>query len=171
MIEIISGLAILFFSMIIQVIIPPIPAELIVISAGKIYGVLIATIVAGTGLFVGGVLVYMFGYWLQEKFKIFNNKKAREVINKIKEHEKIILWIRILPYNPSDIISYGAGIIRVRKATFLRISFFTSYIRCFLLAWLGSYITNVKSTLQVIGILIISAIVAHVIVYKRKKKK
>jgi len=74
-IEEILGLVVLFFSMIIQVIVPPIPAELIVISAGKLYGVTATTIVARTGLYFGSIMVYFFGRQISKYSKGFFEKK------------------------------------------------------------------------------------------------
>ena len=122
----IIALFLLFISMIIQVIIPPIPAELIVISAGRIYGVSLTTYVAGSGLYLGSILVFIIGKYIHKRYyKFFKKEKIKLTINKIKKYESFILWLRILPYNPSDIISYAAGIIRVKTRKFLVISFFT----------------------------------------------
>lgn len=155
--------------MIIQVIIPPIPAELIVISAGKLYGQLITTIVAGTGLYIGSILVYFIGKYIHKKFqKFFKKEKVKKAIKQIRKFESLILWIRILPYNPSDIISYAAGIIKVKTKKFLTISLFTSYIRCYILAVLGSYLINIRTLLQVSVVLITSAIFTYFIVFRKK---
>lgn len=155
--------------MIIQVIIPPIPAELIVISAGKLYGQLITTIVAGTGLYIGSILVYFIGKYIHKKFqKFFKKEKVKKAIKQIRKFESFILWIRILPYNPSDIISYAAGIIKVKTKKFLTISLFTSYIRCYILAVLGSYLINIRTLLQVSAVLITSAIFTYFIVFRKK---
>jgi len=168
--EQIFGLIILFISMIVQVIIPPIPAELIVISAGKLYGVFLTTLIAGTGLYVGSILVYFLGKYIHKTFEsFFNKEKVKIITDKIKQYESAILWLRILPYNPSDIISYAAGIIHVEKKKFFIISFFTSYIRCLVLASLGVYITGIQTLFVVIIVLFASAILAHSIVVKYKK--
>ena len=167
--EHISALLVLFISMIVQVVIPPIPAEIIVIAAGKLYGVFLTTLVAGSGLYIGSLLVYFFGKWIRRRFThLFKKERVSKVVEKLKEHETLILWIRILPYNPSDLISYAAGILHIPKKKFVLISFFTSYIRCFFLALLGTSLTDVTTTLQVLGLLAISAAVAYVLIYRKK---
>ena len=154
--------------MIIQVIIPPIPAELIVIVAGKAYGIFLTTLVGGTGLWVGSILVYYFGRYLHTRFdSFFNRDKVKEIISKIKKYQIPILWIRILPYNPSDTISYAAGIIKFNKVQYITITGITSYTRCFLLAFLGTTITSLQGIFWVIVALAVSAKVAHIIL-KRK---
>lgn len=154
--------------MIIQVVIPPIPAEVIVIGSGKLYGVLTTTLVAGSGLFIGGVLVYYFGKLIEKKFHTtFEKEKVAKVIQKLKKLETIILLIRILPYNPSDIISYAAGIIKIDIKKYIIITFFVSFARSFLLAYFGSYIEDTKTLFIVFGILILSASIGWFFVFKK----
>ena len=168
MIEQLFAFGTIFISMIIQVIIPPIPAELIVIGAGKLYGILITTIFAGTGLFVGSLLVYFIGKGIQKKFeRFFNKEKVKTITKRLKHHEDWILWIRILPYNPSDIISYAAGIMHFNKQKFILITAITSYTRCFLLAFLGNYLTSVGTIIKVVALLILSSIIASTFLYKK----
>jgi len=163
---------VLFLSMIIQVIIPPIPAEIIVISAGKLYGTLQTTLVAGTGLYLGSILVYFFGKYINKKFSWFFDKKhIKEIIEKIRKYESLILWIRILPYNPSDIISYAAGIVHFDKKRFLSITFITSYVRCFVLASLGMSISNFQSVFGVIIILLISSFIASAVLFNHYTRR
>lgn len=157
---------ILFISMVVQVIIPPLPAELIVIISAKSFGLWTTTLVAGSGLFIGGVLVFYFASWIERRFKnIFERDKVVTVITKLKKVETFILCIRVLPYNPSDIISYGAGLIRVSPKKFVTITFFVSYIRCFLLSYFGSYIVDAGSLFTVFGLLLISATIGWVAVF------
>ncbi len=158
----------LFITMILQVVIPPIPAELIVISSGKLNGILLATLFAGAGLFVGSILVYYIGFYIQNRFsKFFKKNKVKKIINNLREQETLLLIIRVLPYNPSGIISCVSGIIKVDKKKFFVITFFTAFIRIFLLAVMGSFITNIKTTLILVSLLIICAIVAYAIAYKK----
>jgi uncharacterized membrane protein YdjX (TVP38/TMEM64 family) len=163
------GLFTLLVSMLIQVVIPPLPAEAIVVAAATQYDILLVTLFAGTGLYAGGIIVYFIGKYLRNRFeRFFDKDRVKGVVGKIKEHETAILWVRVLPYNPSDVISYAAGIVKVSKKKFFGVSFFTSYIRCFLLGWLGSRITSWSSAFLVIGLLIVSALVAKAFFRKRK---
>ncbi len=162
------SLLVLFLMMIAQVIIPPIPAEIIVIAAASKYGIVITALVSGTGLFIGSVLVYFFGKHYSKRFnKFFNHKKLKKIKRILRKYQFSILWVRILPYNPSDIISYGAGLLAFRKKPFMIISIVTSYARCFLLASLGSMITSWGSLLMVAGLLILSAIAAYSLMYQK----
>ncbi len=167
--ETIIGLLVLFFSMVVQVIIPPLPAELIVIGAGKLYGVLATTLVAGAGLYIGSVLVYYLGFFLHQRFdRFFERDAVRKILVSLRRYENIILWVRILPYNPSDVISYAAGIARFDARTFLSISLVTSFVRCFLLAYLGSMITGLKTVFVVLVVLVLSLLLAHALVFRKK---
>ncbi len=148
--------------MVIQVIIPPIPAELIVISAGKVYGVFLTTVVSGTGLFVGSVLVYFLGRYVHTKLgRWLGHLKEERISQALRRYSSILLWIRILPYNPSDVISYTAGIFAFDLSSFLLITFITSYVRCFLLAYLGSQLSSLHALFFVFFILVLSGILVH----------
>lgn len=163
------GLIVLFFSMIFQVIFPPLPAELFVISAGKLYGVLATTLVAGAGLYVGSFIAYLLGSYTHRRFdRFFEGDKIQKIITALKRYESAILWVRILPYNPSDVISYAAGILHFDKRRFLSIGLVTSLVRCFLLAWLGSFITSLKTLAVVLMVLLVSLVVAHFILFRKK---
>lgn len=157
--------------MVIQVVIPPIPAEVIVIGSGKLYGIAMTTFVAGSGLFVGGVVVYFFGRFIEKTFHTtFEKQKVAAVIQRLREVETFILLIRILPYNPSDIISYAAGIIKIDIKKYILITFFVSFGRSFLLAYFGSYIEDTQTFFIIFGILLLSAVVGWFFVFKKHKK-
>lgn len=154
--------------MIAQVIVPPIPAELIVIGGGKFYGIWTTTVVAGSGLFTGGVIVYYFGRGIEKTFhKTFERKKVAQVIERLQEVETFILLVRILPYNPSDIISYAAGIIKIELKKYLLLTFIVSFTRCFLLAYFGTQIQDVKTLFIVFSLLFFSALLGWLFVFKR----
>jgi uncharacterized membrane protein YdjX (TVP38/TMEM64 family) len=172
MVEEFLGLAGLFLLMVVQVVIPPIPAEVIVILAGHQYGVAASTLVAGSGLFLGSMLVYRIGHFVHDRyFKFFSNDKVARILDVFQRHGAWVLWVRLLPYNPSDIISYAAGIARLNPKTFLLITAVTSFLRCFLLSNLGGSIENWKGVFYAITLMIISAVIAMVLLFSRKKTR
>ena len=154
----------LFGLMILQVIVPQIPAELIVLGAAKTYGVLLTTLVTGSGLVVGSLLAYgigrYFGTW-----KLFNAESVKKILIGLRRYENSFLLMRILPYNPSDVISYGAGIAQVSPLKIVLFTFATSYIRCYLLAVLGASVVSLTSLSYSLVALGISAILAHIVVF------
>lgn len=166
----------LFLSMVVQVVFPPLPAELIVVTAGRMYDVGMVTLFGGAGLFTGSVLVFYFGRYLQFKFsRLFDRRKTRQIIERLRRIETLLLWVRILPYNPSDIISYGAGIAAVQPGKYIAVTLCTSFVRVLFLAVLGSYVTNIKAFFQVGGVLVLSALIGAAIAYgdrgKNNKKR
>ncbi|MDH3348730.1 MAG: VTT domain-containing protein [Desulfobulbaceae bacterium] len=168
----IASLPLLFFTMFIQVVVPPLPAELIVISAGKIHGTTLTTIFAGGGLLTGSITVYYLGRFIHSKLeRFFQRDKTQQIISRLKKIENALLWVRILPYNPSDIISYGAGIIEINPVKFILISIVTSFTRTFLLALLGEYIVDMKTFFIVGSILICSFLIGSLVAYGKPNKK
>jgi uncharacterized membrane protein YdjX (TVP38/TMEM64 family) len=156
--------------MIFQVVIPPLPAELIVITAGRSYDIKLVTFFAGSGLFIGSAIVFYIGRYIHTKLaRFFNRKKTQIIVARIQKIETLLLWVRILPYNPSDIISYAAGIIEVQTRKYLVITLCTSFIRVFILSFLGSQITNIKSLFHVGTMLLISALIGSAIAYGKSE--
>lgn len=161
----------LFGVMILQVVIPPIPAELIVIGAGNRHGVVWSTLVSGSGLWAGSLLVYFLGVRIREWFsRFFSRDKVARVMDRLLHHQDLILWIRVLPYNPSDVISYAAGILRISPRKFVLVTCATSYLRCLMLTLLGQRIRSLKEVFVVLGVLVVSAIAANAVVAGRRKK-
>lgn len=158
----------LFSAMVIQVVVPPLPAELIVIAAGRSQGAWTATVVAGAGLFAGSALVYHASRYFRRRLdRMFRKEKVERVVTRLREHATPILWIRILPYNPSDVISYAAGLIDVAPRRFYPITLCTSFVRCFALAQLGIHIDDLRTAFQVVGLLALSALVAWALLHRR----
>lgn len=155
----------LFFVMIIQVIIPPIPAELIVLDAASRNGIIITTFFAGSGLFIGSLCVFFFSSYLRNFFKL---ETVKPIENKFQKYGIWILLIRVLPYNPSDIISYAAGILRFDKKKYVFITFFTSYSRVFLLSLLGITISSLFDLILIFFLLFLSGLVISYYLYKKK---
>lgn len=161
----------LFLAMVVQVVVPPMPAELIVIVAGRNHGVWATAAVAGSGLFAGSILVYHASRLIQRRFhRLFRKEHVERVIDRLREHSTPILWIRILPYNPSDVISYAAGLIDVAPRRYYSITACTSVVRCLGLATLGVHLRDVRTTLQILGVLALSSLVAWALLYGRARR-
>jgi uncharacterized membrane protein YdjX (TVP38/TMEM64 family) len=159
----------LFFAMVVQVIVPPIPAEAITMGAGHRFGPLKTALSAGSGLFLGSLTVYWIGEKINQKFASFFSKdKVRKILVGFEKYDSWILWVRVLPYNPSDIISYAAGVAKINLRKFATISFFTSFIRCAILARMGSEISNWKNLLTILALLMVSGIFSFAFLYKNK---
>lgn len=170
--EQIIALTSLFGVMILQVIIPPIPAEGIVILAARQYGILTTTIVSSTGLIAGSAAAYGIGRFIKHAFaRAFSREKVVLVLERFREYGSAILWIRILPYNPSDIISYAAGVAGIAPGKYMLITVIVAPVRCFTLAWLGKSVSSYGTLFLTLAILLLSAIIAHIIVYARHKSR
>ena len=165
-------LIVLFLAMILQVIIPPLPAELIIIEGGRRFGMPLTTLFGGTGLLVGSTAVYFFGSYLHRRFqRFFDKDRTKRVVERLRRYENVLLWIRVLPYNPSDLISYGAGILKLDLRKFILVTACTSYIRTMLLALMGARLSNAREIFQIIFLLFLSWVIATIVIYGRKKPK
>jgi len=162
----------LFFSMLVQVVVPPLPAEVIVIAAARQYGMLPAALAGGAGLYAGSVVVFYIGWYLKERFaRFFSRRKLVVVQARLKRFENVLLFIRVLPYNPSDIIAYAAGILRVKQRKFLLVALLTSFARTAMLAWMGANIENWRHAAGWASVLLASATLSYLFVFWRRKQK
>lgn len=158
--------------MVVQVVIPPIPAEGIVILAARTHGVWTTAVTAGLGLLAGSVLVFMFARALKARLdRFFRRDRVRRVLGHIRRHEDFILWLRILPYNPSDIISYASGLAGIPVRKYLGITVVTSFARCLALAAMGARIRSLDTLLQAGSVLVVSALAAHLVLFARKRPR
>ena len=158
--------------MIVQAVVPPIPAEVFVIGAVRQFGVWPTALTTGLGLFIGSVVSFRLGWHLKERFaRFFSRSKLESVQERLRQHETLLLVIRVLPYNPADLIAYAAGVIKVRPRKFVQVALVTSFVRTAALAWMGAHLGDWKRILQVVSLLGLSAALSYVVVYWRGQSK
>ena len=139
--------------MIIQTIIAPIPSEALLMFSGAI-GIKIFDIVifGGLGLIIGSVIAFYIARRGGKPIivKLIGKKWINRVDNWIEKKGAItILFTRLIPIIPFDLISYMAGITRLSFKYYLLATVLGAFPRSFLLAIMG---VSLKETLTFIGI-------------------
>jgi uncharacterized membrane protein YdjX (TVP38/TMEM64 family)/GNAT superfamily N-acetyltransferase len=148
-----------FLSMILQALIPPIPAEILVIASALSIGVLKTTFFAGSGLLAGSLLCALAGRLCLSYFsKFFSPKQKHKFHGLLQRYGTLLLYVRILPYNPSDIISYVSGFLSVSPVRLVVITAITSYTRCFILAMLGASMSGKNTFFLIVALFAVCAI-------------
>lgn len=114
---------------ILQIVVAAIPGEPLEIAAGYAFGVTQGTILCLTGSAIGGGLVFLlvrrFGMPLVELF--FSKEKIQKIENLplFKEPEKLygtMVLLFLIPGTPKDLITYIAGLTRMRLIPWLLIT-------------------------------------------------
>lgn len=109
-----------------QVIFAFIPGEFIEIAAGYIYGTFGGLIICSIGAFTASLLVFYLTRLLGNKFSqiMISNKdlKRLKFLNDEKKLEIIFAILFFLPGTPKDLLTYFAGVTKMKFSVFLIIS-------------------------------------------------
>ncbi len=130
----------LFFGMILQAVIAPVPSELVLYFAGTSIGWKLSTLFGGLGELAGAFV----SFWISARF-------GRPIVEKLvgKEHLEFaddwfniyggwaVLLGRLLPFVPFDAISYGAGLTKMSKKKFMLATAFGAFPRAFFYSFIG----------------------------------
>jgi len=110
---------------ILQVLFAPIPGQFIGFVGGFLFGVYLGTLYSMIGLIIGSWLVFVIARKLGRPFveKIVNGKTLRKFDRVIAKNGKFSLFlIYLLPAFPDDLISYIAGLTKIRMSSLVLIS-------------------------------------------------
>jgi len=127
--------------MIIQTIIAPIPSEALIVFAGSL-GLRLATIVifAGTGMVVGSVVAFWIARVGREVIveKLVGKRWLKPVDRWVQKHGSFaILFARLVPVIPFDLVSYVSGLTSLSFGKYLIATIIGAYPRTLFLALVG----------------------------------
>ena len=143
----------LLIVMIIQTIIAPIPSEALLVFSGAI-GLKIIDIVifGGLGTIIGAIIAfYIARIWGKPIItKLIGSKWVDRVDTWIdKNGTKAILFTRLIPIIPFDLISYMSGITKLKFRNYFFATVIGAFPRCLILAIIG---ISAKGILSFLGI-------------------
>ena len=107
------GYIIFFFLEILNIVILPIPALVLHIVGASIFGALVGSIIAFSGVFIGSLIAFYIGRTFGKNLVIWCfgeelTEKYRKILNK---NGKIaFIFMQLLPFFPDDILCFVAGI-------------------------------------------------------------
>lgn len=135
------GPVISYSLMVAQAILAPIPANILQLANGVVFGILTGTIINIVGQFSGSLLSFtiarMLGKGVVEK--LAGQANQEEIIDWIyKWGGPALFFMRAIPGLPSDAVSYICGLTRMRVSTYAIASFLGYIPQSLLYAWLGN---------------------------------
>jgi uncharacterized membrane protein YdjX (TVP38/TMEM64 family) len=143
-----GGLPLLFFAMILQALVIPIPSELILICGGAAFGLLSGWLVGA----VGSVVAALIGFYISRKggrsvaIRFVGDKGIEFADNWFSRWGAwAVLLGRIAPFIPFDVISYSAGLTQMKFRSFIVPTVIGTLPRALFYAFLGVYF---EGTLQ-----------------------
>jgi len=143
----------LMFVMILQTIIAPIPSEAMLMFAGAI-GIKFFDIVlfGGLGLIIGAVIAFYIARLGGKPIiaKLIGDKWINRVDKWVEKHGiKAIIFTRLIPVIPFDLISYMSGVTSLDFKYYLLATIIGSFPRALMLAAIG---VTTKEILSIIGL-------------------
>ncbi len=125
----------------VQGVLVPIPSELVLLTSGLLWGLVLGSILGIIGSMIAGVLTYYIavlgGRPMMERFLGQENLEVLDFYIG-KYGAAVILLARAFPFMAFDPISYASGFLKIKFRTYFIATFIGSIIRCIFYAWLGS---------------------------------
>ena len=141
-----------------------IPASILTLGAGAIFGVVAGTIVVVIGATLGATLAFLLARTvLRRKVERMtaNNAKFRALDRAIaREGAKIVVLIRLAPVFPFTYINYAFGLTGIRLVPYLLATFFGIIPASFAFVYLGSAAASVATERTGLAVKIAGAVVA-----------
>jgi uncharacterized membrane protein YdjX (TVP38/TMEM64 family) len=154
----------------------PLPAEIIAIANGMVFGLIVGTMLTWIGAMFGAILAFALARWLGRQFveAILPSRYAAAIDEwTIEQGTPVLLVSRFLPVVSFNLINYAAGLTTVSWWTFLWTTGLGIAPLTFLMVFAGEQMLSDKRELTFILIAACVAItaLAYVIVRKRKPRK
>jgi len=165
----------LLIVMVIQTIIAPIPSEALIIFSGAI-GIEIVDVVVfgGLGLIIGAIIAFYVARIGGKPIigKLIGDKWIDHVDSWVDRNgTKAILFTRFIPIIPFDLISYMAGITKLRFRNYVLATVIGAFPRCLILALIGFSAKGLFSSLGIgLEIIFMIGIVGFIILAYLDKK-
>lgn len=131
--------------MVLQMIIAPIPGQLITFTNGLLFGSFWGTVLSWTSAMIGATICFgiasAFGRPVVEKII---GKTSLDYVDKFFERygTKTVLIARLIPFVPFDPVSYGAGLTRMGFRSFFIATAIGQLPATILYSWLGDKATG-----------------------------
>ena len=157
---------------IVQVIIAFIPGEPVELTAGLLYGTWGGLLTCILGLLIASTIILMvvrrFGYPLVER--LFGRKKLDQFdfLNNTRKIQTITFLLFLIPGTPKDMLTYLAGLSRIKISQFLLISTFARLPSIITSTWMGSTVSQGDWKMTIFVFLLTAAIGLFGILYRQK---
>lgn len=132
--------------MIAQTLIAPIPSEALLAFAGAVMGLYDVVIFGGLGLIIGSIIAFYIARRGGRPIvvKIIGEKWTRIMDDWVSRNgTKAILFTRVVPIIPFDLVSYVSGITPIKFQNYLVATVIGAIPRTLFLAYLGSMLGSV----------------------------
>lgn len=149
---------------VLQSIFPMMPGQILIVVAGALFGVGMGSLYCLIGLSIGLTLVFFLSRRYGRSFvqKWIGIQQLRKFDEFIRQHHEVyaILLARLLPLFPNDVVSFGAGITRMKFKHYFFVSILALIPIVLSLSFVGAQFTaGISAKTIVITVLILTAFV------------
>ena len=127
---------------VLQVLIAPIPGELLQVAGGYVYGIWKGTLYSTLGIYSGSIIAFYIARWLGwPLLRVFLPADKIEHLSSLLNSQKSIIGIFIvflIPGIPKDILSYVAGVMPINFVSFFIAASLGRLPGIFMSAYIGS---------------------------------
>lgn len=171
-----AGMLVIIGSMAGAIVINPIPSAPIAIAAGLAYGTFIGTLLIVAGALLGALIAFFIGRLVGHKilYKWFGDKLDVGLLGSQNALMGIVFISRLLPFISFDIVSYAAGLTKIKVWRFALATFVGIIPISFLLAHLGNEMGSAdmkRISVSILGIGLITSIPILIKLFVSKFRK
>lgn len=138
------GDVIFILAQVLQVVVAPIPGELMQVAGGFIYGTVWGTVYSVGGILLGSIVVFGFSRWFgYPLLKLVVPENALRKFSFIINHPKtelVILVLFLVPGSPKDVLTYMAGLTPVKPLRFLLAAMVARFPGILLASYIGAHV-------------------------------
>ncbi len=147
----------------------PVPGPPLYVVAGALFGPFLGTVYAVTGSVAGAAVAFLLARFLGRDYVESLVGKRVVICCECSEGllTKIVFFSRLLPIISFDVISFGAGLTRMRLRNFTLATIFGFIPMTFLYHIFGSALTAGTPTAVTLGLLIVAALFALPYILRR----
>ncbi len=150
-----------------------IPITLMTLIAGGIYGPIYGFLLAMVSIFISSNVAFIISrYFGRSLVERIIKKRAEKINLKIgKNGFKIIFIMRISGVFPLDMVSYAAGLTKVRYRDFLLATILGTMPETFSVAYMGHHISNPLSPGFILSVALVIVTIGLPLIYNKIKSK
>ncbi len=151
-----------------------IPSQITTIAAGFIFGPFLGLAYSLIGAFFGSMFVFVLArkYGKKLALKFFEKKDLVHFNMLFKKHKLWALFLaRMTPIFPNDLISFGAGLTKIKLKNFNLVSSLGFVTQMIILTYFGAELSTGKISLPLIIISVVVGLLLLIAVFEKEIKK
>ncbi len=150
-----------------------IPITLMTLIAGGIYGPIYGFILAMVSIFISSNVAFFISRYLGKAFveRLIRKRADKLNVQLEKNGFKIVLLMRLSGVFPLDLVSYTAGLTKVKYKEFIIATMIGSAPETFSVAYMGHHIRNPLSPGFILSVVLVLVTVGIPLIYNKIKAK